>query len=177
MYEPTFDSRKFRDLMLYLAHLSLGDRFFGATKLCKLLYYCDFMYFWRHQTPITGASYVKQLRGPVPTRFFAERDALVKDGEAVMNSERILNVTQHRLVPVGDCSRKAEAFSEEELGIIHEVHSELNGMTASQESDLSHSEPGWILTNDYDVIPYESVFIDLAAELECEHSRMAVGVA
>lgn len=175
MYEPTFDSRKFRDLMLYLAHLSANDRFFGATKLCKLLYYCDFMYFWQHLAPITGASYVKQPRGPVPTQFFAGRDELLKDGEAVLKFERVLNLTQQRLDPVGDCSSKAQSFSRDELEVIHKVYDELDGMTASQVSDLSHSEPGWILTDDYGVIPYESVFIYLPDEGECEKSLRAVG--
>lgn len=164
MYAPTFDSRKFRNLMLYLAHLSSGDRFFGATKLCKLLYYCDFMYFWYYKTPITGATYTKQPRGPMPIQFFAERDALLLDEEAVLKFERVLNLTQQRLEPLGDCSHKSKEFSENELEVIHKVHIDLNGMTASQVSDLSHSEPGWILTNDYEVIPYESVFIDLPEE-------------
>lgn len=168
MYAPTFDSRKFRDLMLYLAHLSAGDRFFGATKLCKLLYYCDFMYFWRYKTPITGASYTKHPRGPVPTQFFAERDALGTDEEAVLKFERVLNLTQQRLEPLGDCSRIATSFSEDELEVIHKVYSDVDGMTAFEVSDLSHSEPGWILTDDYEVIPYESVFIDLQEE----HARL-----
>ena len=177
MYAPTFDSRKFRDLILYLSHLSADDRFFGATKLCKLLYYCDFMYFWRHLTPITGASYVKQPRGPAPTQFFAARDALVEDEEAVLKFERILNLTQQRLVPVGDCSHKAAAFSEDELEVIHKVCDELDGMTASQEFDLSHSEPGWVLTDYYKVIPYESAFIYLPDEEEFGHSWRVVGIS
>lgn len=32
-------------------------------------------------------------------------------------------------------------------------------MTASQVSEISHREPGWLPTDDHDVIPYESVFI------------------
>ena len=161
MYAPTFNSRKFRDLMLYLAHISRDDRSFGATKLCKLLYYCDFGYFWRNRTSITGATYEKQPRGPIPTQFAAERESLVRAEEAVVESERVLNFIQHRLTPVADCSHKARVFSNDELNIIHRAHSDLHGMTASQVSDLSHSEPGWILTDYYDVIPYESVFIAL----------------
>ena len=159
MYEPTYNSRKFRDLMLYLAHLSENDPFFGAVKLCKLLYYCDFRSFAWSRTPITGASYQKQPNGPVPTLFFVERDALIDDEEAKLKSERALYYVQHRLEPIGDCSSKATSFSEDELRIIHKVQSELVGMTASQVSALSHREPGWILTDDYEVIPYESVFI------------------
>ena len=63
MYEPTYNSRKFRDLILYLSYLSQDDPFFGAVKLCKLPYYCDFRSFAWSRSPITGASYQKQPNG------------------------------------------------------------------------------------------------------------------
>ena len=145
--------------MLYLADLSRDDPFFGAVKLCKLLYYCDFRAFAVTGDSITGASYQKQPKGPVPIQFFAERDALVADGEALLKSEMLFHYIQHRLEPTQDCSGKAELFSGQELRIVHRVHDELKGMTANQVSDLSHKEPGWILTDDYEVIPYETVLI------------------
>lgn len=69
MYKPRFDSRKFRDLALYLAHKCKEDPNFGMVKLWIMMYYCDFIAFQRTGKPITGATYVKKSWGPYPREW------------------------------------------------------------------------------------------------------------
>ena len=72
MYKPAFDSRKFRNLALYLAHRSKGDPHFGMVKLWTQLYYCDTIAFVRTGKPITGATYEKRSWGFYPREWPAE---------------------------------------------------------------------------------------------------------
>ena len=72
MYKPEFDSRKFRDLALYLAHRSKDDPNFGMVKLQLMMYYCDFIAYHRTGKSITGATYVKRPFGPAPKEFADE---------------------------------------------------------------------------------------------------------
>lgn len=156
MFKPTFDSQKFRNLMLYLAHLSRDDPYFGAVKLNKLLYYCDFIAFSRLGRPITGAHYQKLSEGPAPRQLLHERDALIESGRAKLELRPYFAHVQQRLVPIPcDQSALAETFSREEMGVIEEVQHAMRFMTARDASELSHCEVGWILARPGETIPYE----------------------
>src|SRR3989337_1094906 len=65
--EPEFDEDKFRELIIYVANKCEGDIYFGATKLNKILFYSDFVAYYLHGKPITGAEYKALEWGPVPT--------------------------------------------------------------------------------------------------------------
>ena len=69
MYKPEFNSRKFRNLALYLAHKAKDDPHFGMVKLWIQMYYCDFISFQRTGKPITGATYEKRSWGPYPSQW------------------------------------------------------------------------------------------------------------
>jgi len=45
---------KFRELVLYLSEKSQDDKKFGATKLNKILYFCDFGSYVKLGQPVTG---------------------------------------------------------------------------------------------------------------------------
>lgn len=156
MYRPKIDRRKFRNLMLYLAYLSSEDPYFGAVKLNKMLYYCDFIAFSRLGKPITGATYQKLPEGPAPRQLLDERNVLIEQEEARLELRPHFAYMQHRLVPIPEDQSHLEAeFSAEEIGVITEVHSAMSQMTASDASELSHREVGWILANPREDIPYE----------------------
>ena len=159
-YQPTFNPGKFRSLVLYLAHRSLeGTRHFGATKLNKQLYFCDFTAFARLGKPITGAQYQRLGQGPAPRELVSERQRLLDDGLAELKFERVFRYTQERLVPRDDCDHLAEEFEPDELEVIEEVIEETRDLTAREVSDLSHQEPGWLLTEPGETIPYESAWL------------------
>lgn len=156
MYKPKFKSRKFRNLMLYLAYLCREDPYFGAVKLNKMLYYCDFIAFSRLGEPITGASYQKLSEGPAPRLLLRERNRLIEAEEAKLELRPYFAYVQQRLVPIPeDQSHLEKEFSSEEIGVITEVHRAMLHMTARDASELSHREVGWILAYPGEIIPYE----------------------
>lgn len=79
------------------------------------------------------------------------RKRLVAEGAAELAIEDFLGRPQQRLVP----TRKADlsVFSAAEVATIDDVLTELDGLTGTQVSELSHEEPGWQLTDFGDTIP------------------------
>ena len=161
MYKPQFDSHKFGSLMLYLAHLSKDDPYFGAVKLNKLLYYIDFQAFARLGRPVTGASYQKLPEGPAPRELVEIRDALVNEGAAELTATPFFSFTQFRLIPKIDRESLVKVFESDEgvLDIIHEVHRAMLPMSAREASEVSHGEVGWKRARPGEFIPYETAYL------------------
>ncbi len=166
MYQPQFDREKFRELALHIAHRSRKDPWFGAVKLNKILYYCDFIAFARYLKPITGATYVKYPEGPVPCEMLGERNAWVGEGLAEIRRRDVFRYTQHRLVPKGEHDVLPTSFSEHERAIIEEVLGALRLMTAKEASDMTHEELGWILAQERASIPYETAWLVPKTDVE-----------
>lgn len=159
MFEPKFNPAKFRNLMLYLAHRCKDDRHFGATKLNKMLYYCDFTAFAKLGEPITGAEYQRLEQGPAPRELVKERRILIDAGRAKLELESVVPHTLQRLSPATDCGDLADAFTEGELEVIDDVVDEMRDMTARDASEKSHQEAGWILAANGETIPYETAWL------------------
>lgn len=170
MYEPHFDESRFRDLMLYLAHRCQDSDYFGSTKLCKLLYYSDFTAFARTGVPITGADYIRQPHGPMPREFYRQRQRLIDAGLALMEMRVVFRYDQERLVPLVDESYFVERFSDPELDAIGWTLEKMKDMTATEASEYSHGEVGWIIAEDGETIPYEAAY--LVSERDDELNRV-----
>lgn len=153
----TYDERKFTEMLLYVAAQLAADRAGGATKLNKVLYFADFAHVRRTGSAITGAEYQKLPQGPAPRRLLPVREQLVANDEAQVSREAFLGYEVHRLVPLRPAD--TSVFSTTELETIDSVLSDLAGLNARQVSDLSHEEAGWQLTDDGQVIPYESALV------------------
>ena len=159
MYEPTFDSEKFRELVLHVSDQSRDDPWFGAVKLNKILYFCDFLAYARFLRPMTGATYVKLQEGPVPREFLRERRALLDEGLAGMEFQRVFKYMQQRLVPVKTGHVLSSMFDDGERSIVSRVLEFFGPLSGKEASDISHREMGWILADDKEVIPYESALL------------------
>lgn len=169
MYSPTFERPKFHNLMLYLAHMSREDPHFGAVKLNKMMYYADFIAFFRLGKPITGAKYQKLSEGPAPRELLRERNYLIDVGDAVLEHRPYFRYVQQRLVPIAcDWSRWTDEFSDEEMQIISEVLDAMKSMTAREASEASHREVGWILALEKEVIPYDTAVLVPEGDVESD---------
>src|SRR5438445_9957452 len=63
------DDEKLRELILLISEWSQRDPKFGAIKLNKLLFYCDFSAYLTYGTPITRQEYFALEKGPAPRRL------------------------------------------------------------------------------------------------------------
>ena len=157
-----FNDRKFRELVIYIAQKCASDPTFGATKLNKILYYSDFYAYRVIGEPITGASYQKLSAGPAPREFLPQKKILEDTSRAAFVSQPYFEGVQIRIVPAEGAKPDLSIFQQGELPLVDEVIHSLWGKSATDVSALSHREPGWIVCNMREVIPYETAWIGTA---------------
>ena len=159
MYEPEFNGEKFRELALYIADKSRSDEWFGAVKLNKMLYYCDFKAFAWLGTPITGATYIRLREGPAPRQLLQERRAWEDAGYATIKTRRVFAFLQQRLIPTTTDLVLGRSFSEDEKHLVEYIIRWTRDMTGKEITDLSHGEVGWAIAADRETIPYETALL------------------
>jgi hypothetical protein len=155
--ENATDDRKTKELILYLAAKSEADPRFSATKLNKLLFYCDFTAYRRLGRSITGHSYWKLQFGPAPKAMLPILNQMQQDGDCDEIKKDYFGREQ-RWVRARRSS-EISAFSSEELRMADQIVEELWESSAVEVSDLAHDFIGWKAAVLNEVIPYETVFV------------------
>lgn len=151
---------KMRELVIYILSKCNDDETLGRTKLNKILFYCDFMAYLNFRESITGYAYKALDKGPVPTAFFPEQQAMVKRGEIQDQLTLYHGNRQHRLSTRNQPD--LELFSDNELSLINHVIDANRENNANDISTLSHKFIGWKLaypTNG--IILYETSLVDI----------------
>ena len=155
-----FNKDKFKELMLYIAQRSVDDPKFGATKLNKILFFSDFMFYAESGESVTGATYQRLNHGPAPRELLPVQKELEADDEGFLHRTG-LGGRQKRLLALRDPI--LSVFAPEEIAMIDEIIWELKPYNATEVSGLSHLLVGWEIAADREIIPYESVFLSSKA--------------
>lgn len=153
----TPDEEKFAELILYVAHKIGTDPTGGATKINKILFSSEFASVRARGKPITGVEYQKLPNGPAPRRLLPIRNRLIDEGAAVRRQDSYFGKALHRLDPQRPANE--DLFDDEELRIVDQVIEALWGKSATEVSQLSHSEKGWQMVEDGETIPYSAAFL------------------
>jgi uncharacterized phage-associated protein len=161
--------RRLGELALYIASKMEGNPTFGATKLNKVLFYCDFLWFKEHGRPITGATYQKLDHGPAPREWLPVLSWLEGEGAAKMEVRSYLGKSQKRLRPI----RRADLqhFDPEEIALVDEVIESLSGVSAAALSEYTHQHLGWKLAEYGETIPYHTVHLSDKGALPSDVQR------
>lgn len=150
------------------------EKFFGlvASVLCgwgkeisrvalyKVLFYCDFAHYKKHNVPITGMPYMHLQNGPVPAGNDSY-DLFDKD----MRSVRILKSRESDEDGKDDyvavfftAGRKAKDYcsviSDEEQCTVNSVLRQLRGKTTRELRNMTHEEKAYTETQEFDIIDY-----------------------
>jgi hypothetical protein len=160
MAEIPYDENKFRELLVLLADRSEDDPAFGATKLNKLLFFCDFYAYAFLGKPISGAEYQKLKNGPAPRRLLPVQQALEREGAVQVVHRKRMIYTQK--VTVANRAPDLTAFEADEIELVREVLDIFSRFDASTISELSHQvAAGWNLVDEGESIPYETALISM----------------
>ncbi len=148
---------RLRELILYIARRSQDDPNFGATKLNKLLFYADFISFAKYGRPLTNTPYQKRPFGPVPTSIESLRAEMESARDAAVVRKGLPPYVQQRILPLRE-AKINEHFTASEVALVDEVIQTLRSLNASEVSELSH-DFAWQIAGDYELIPYDAVFV------------------
>ncbi len=170
------DEKKFKELILYVSQKCATDPTFGATKLNKILFYADFLAYANLGKAITNFDYQKLPNGPAPRRLLPIRDQMVADHELVLQQIRLLSGNiQKRTVNVRQPDLRI--FTGEEIALVDEIIEAFEKAKAEVVSELSHRMVGWMLVENGESIPYNTVFLsnEELTPAEIERGRELAG--
>jgi hypothetical protein len=158
MSSTRFNRDKFKELVLYVSGKCESDPSFGATKLAKILYYCDFIAYVELGKPITGAKYQRLAHGPVPNSLLPVRKEMEEEKELFLRETSRYGYRQVR--PIALRRADLKEFTGEEIALVDAVIDALWELDAREVSELSHKDLGWQLAKEGEHIPYETAFIE-----------------
>jgi len=144
-----FSLDKFMNMILYFTTNGIQK-----TKLMKLLWYSDFLYFKRQTVSITGATYVKYLYGPVPK----DHDLTLAHLQhmSVIEVDESTNDEGWTLMMIRACEPfDPTVFTEDELATMKEIESYFRDYGSRKISDYAHNEWGWLQTQEKQPISYK----------------------
>jgi uncharacterized phage-associated protein len=149
--------RRFKELILWLCAYSETDRYFGAVKLNKLLFFIDLEAMKRFGRTITGQRYQKLEQGPAPRAIVPVMDEMVRYEEIATRKRNVFAYEQKKTFALKDPD--ASVFEPEELEIINAVVDRYTPYSATQISMESHDFIGWRVVDIGEDIPMGAALI------------------
>ncbi|MGH6840192.1 MAG: Panacea domain-containing protein [Methylocella sp.] len=149
--------QRFRELIIYVSRKSVDDVYFGAVKLNKILYYSDFLAFYRFGQPLTGFEYFRIQKGPAPRAMIPISRELAKEG--AIRFEQVMLGGHMQIRTIALRAPIMQHFSEDEILLVDEVIRSLWFQNATEVSDASH-DVRWRVLQHKDPMPYEFAFLD-----------------
>ena len=145
-----FDFERLSQMVLFF--LSRVDLVF-KTKLMKLLWYADFAHFMQHSVGISGAAYAHLPHGPALNHWDAILAALTE--RDVVAIRTVFGPTWEGEQLVAKAEVDLRGFSADERATLEFIATTLGDKSATALSDLSHTELGYRLTSNAELISYE----------------------
>ncbi len=121
------------------------------TKLAKLVYLSDFVYFYHNLAPITGVTYKKLERGPVSIDFFDQLIDLVGTNQVQLeksNKAELFYLTENIKDPV---------LKKDELELIQDICTKWKNKKTEDIVKFTHEQFPWKVSFENDVIPYSLI--------------------
>lgn len=124
------------------------------TKLAKLLWLTDFLFFAENTVSMTGLAYARLPHGPAPEDYSLLLTALEQSGVVEVVSEEIGDFSGDVISPA-PCQPQP-GLDGVELETIQRVIARFGGLSSSALSELTHNEPVWAQRANGEPIPYSA---------------------
>lgn len=147
---------KFRAMVHYVCDRCDPNKL-GATKLNKILWLSDVLSYMNTGNAISGESYLKRQRGPVPSYILSTIDALVSEGKLRVRDVDFHGFKKREYIALEEAD--ASIFDGNELEIINDmIEYVCDEHTAESVSDLSHNA-AWNAAAIGEEIPHYAAFM------------------
>lgn len=151
------DERKLAELILYISEKCANDPTFGAVKLNKILCFSDFLFYAYNDRGITNVEYQKLPNGPAPRRLIPVRDQLINNGDLAVQEVALKSgLTQKRTVNLR--RPNLEIFTGTEIAMVDRIIESMENTTAENVSEMSHNLVGWLVADEGETIPYNTIY-------------------
>ena len=123
------------------------------TKLAKLVYLADFIWYYENSKPMSGMTYRKLPRGPVSDVYFRALDEMEEDGtiKRELSGKAIMLSLVEKEAPTGKLSK-------EEVNLIKRIGEAWQGKSTDDIVNFTHEQLPWQICLDGEAIPYSLIF-------------------
>lgn len=150
---PKINELVYENAVLYFIKYC-NNQYLHSTKLNKLLYYLDFIYFRDHKKSVTGDVYIHQGYGPVPSRV-DDILALLKNN-GVIDTEAISykdgELIQFKLKDPKIFNE--EIFSLDQKKLLKQICDEFGNWPTDKIVSQTHLEAPWFYSKPYEIVDY-----------------------
>jgi DNA-binding XRE family transcriptional regulator/uncharacterized phage-associated protein len=119
------------------------------TKLAKLVYLADFIWYYLNSQPMSGMTYRKLPRGPVSDVYFRALDEMEEDGTITREAKgkAILFSLVEKEAPAG-------RLTEDELVLIKKIGKSWSSKSTDDIVNFTHEQLPWQICRNGEIIPY-----------------------
>ncbi len=150
--DPQASIDKYKQIILNALQFGAdsSDGKITKTKLAKLVYLADFSWYYNNLKPMSGMSYRRLPRGPVPDVYFRAIDEMVDDG--VIELEPSGRAFMISMVERGEAPHSK--LSDEEMNVIRLLGEAWKDKQTQEIVDFTHDQLPWQICREGEVIPY-----------------------
>jgi len=168
-----FNNQKFNNLVHYICHKCDNAEILGATKLNKILWYCDvFSYRWMGKS-MTGEKYIKRQYGPVPSHIISTLNELEWDGKIATRDKEYFG---HRKKEYISLKRPdISLFTSDDISMVDDIIDIICLEHTAKSISHSTHDRIWELAEIGEEIPYYTIFASELGEITEEDIKWAKG--
>lgn len=147
------NERAYKNAILFFIKYC-NNQYLHATKLNKLLYYLDFIYFRDHKKPVTGDVYIHQGYGPVPSRVGEMLSALQSEGAIGAEAVDYKDGELVRFELKDPKQFDESVFSSEQKTLLKQICDEFGNWPTEKMVAQTHLEAPWFYSKPYEIVDY-----------------------
>jgi DNA-binding XRE family transcriptional regulator/uncharacterized phage-associated protein len=143
-------TEKYKQMILNSLKYGAGeDGRITKTKLAKLVYMADFIWYYQNSSPMSGVTYRKLPRGPVADVYFRALDELEEDGTIIREPKG-----KAILFSLIEKDAPTSRLSGDELSLIKKIGKAWQGKSTDDIVNFTHEQLPWQICRDGEIIPY-----------------------
>jgi uncharacterized phage-associated protein len=147
------DEKIYNNSVLYFIKYC-NNKYLHATKLNKLLYYLDFIYFRDNKKSVTGDVYIHQGYGPVPSRVDEVLSNLKTKGIIDTEAKSHNGVEIINFILKDELKFDESVFSKEQKTLLKKICDEFGSWPTDKIVAQTHLEAPWFYSKPYEVVDY-----------------------
>jgi len=131
-----------------------GDGKIPKTKLAKLLYLADFVFYYENHASMSGMAYRKIKHGPVPDEYFVLLGHLSDEGFVVIEPKnKALLVSETRAGErISD-----DMLSKKEKSLIKKIAKRWKGKSTQEIVNFTHNQFPYMHANNKEIVSYDLI--------------------
>jgi hypothetical protein len=159
--EIHLNMEKLEEAVHYICSTCKEEDRLGAVKLNKILYYSDMLHYAKTGSSITGATYAKRQRGPVPKQVLPAMENLRHQGRLDWQNIPMFEAAKREFYAHGDTN--LHIFPADETKQIDAMIRFVCDQSAEEVSEFSHTVV-WNAADLGEELPYDTFLVSYLHE-------------